>query len=188
MKSLILLATLCVLPVVGHAAEPAEKARDFVTQTVMPWATDPVLIDAILAQNAKNAGLTKDQIDQLDLQWRAETSNADSALITGVLTNAASAFLDTQIMRANGAITEVFVMDNHGLNVAASDVTSDYWQGDEEKFTETFPKGAGAMHIGEVEYDESTMVYQVQISISMVNPADGAVIGAMTVAIDAAAM
>ncbi len=38
-------------------------------------------------------------------------------------------------------MTEVFVMDARGLNVAASDVTSDYWQGDEEKFSETFPKG-----------------------------------------------
>ena len=188
MKTVTLSAALRALPFSALAAEPADTAAAIVTQNILPWASTPVLIDAILAQNAAHAGMTQSQIDELDLKWRAETGDPASALITGVLGTPASAFLSEQIMTAGGIVTEVFVMDNLGLNVAASAVTSDYWQGDEAKFTETFPKGAGAMHIGDVDYDESTMTYQIQVSFPMVNPADGAVIGAMTVALDAQAM
>ena len=67
-----------------------------------------------------------------------------------------------------GAITEVFVMDAQGLNVAASGPTSDYWQGDEAKFQETYLKGAEAIHVSEVEFDESSQTYSVQVSVTSV--------------------
>ena len=82
-------------------------------------------------------------------------------------------------------ITEVIVMDAKGLNVAASGATSDYWQGDEAKYQETYPKGPGAVHFGEVEFDESSQTYQAQISITVTDPDTGRPIGAMTVGVDA---
>ena len=75
-------------------------------------------------------------------------------------------------------------MDAKGLNVGQSDVTSDYWQGDEDKWQRTYPVGPDALLIGEVEQDESTQRFQTQVSLSVVDPADGAVIGAVTVGID----
>jgi hypothetical protein len=79
-------------------------------------------------------------------------------------------------------------MDRHGLNVAASAITSDMWQGDEAKFTETYSIGAGAVHFSEVELDESTQRYQAQISVTIVDPSSGEPIGAMTVGVDAEAL
>ena len=76
-------------------------------------------------------------------------------------------------------------MDAQGLNVAASSVTSDYWQGDEAKHQETYGKGAGAVHFSAIEFDESSQMYQAQISISLSDPDSGAVIGAMTIGVDA---
>jgi uncharacterized phage infection (PIP) family protein YhgE len=38
------------------------------------------------------------------------------------------------------------VKDNKGLNVGQSDVTSDYWQGDEAKWKKSYKMGAGAVH------------------------------------------
>lgn len=76
-------------------------------------------------------------------------------------------------------------MDARGLNVAASVATSDMWQGDEAKFQETFPFGPDAVHFSEIEYDESTQVYQGQISLSLKDPETGDVIGAITVGVDA---
>ena len=63
--------------------------------------------------------------------------------------------------------SEIFVMDNQGANVAMSDKTSDYWQGDESKFTESYKNGKGGLHIGDVEFDDSSQSYLVQISISI---------------------
>lgn len=76
-------------------------------------------------------------------------------------------------------------MDAHGLNVAASGTTSDYWQGDEAKFTETYSRGAGAIHVGDVEFDESASGYLGQVSAPIVDPATNTVIGAITVGLNA---
>jgi hypothetical protein len=100
----------------------------------------------------------------------------------------AADFLRGQVDASGGRITEVFIMDRHGLNVAASAMTSDMWQGDEAKFTETYSMGAGAVHFSEVELDESTQRYQAQISVTIVDPSSGEPIGAMTVGVDAEAL
>ena len=70
-------------------------------------------------------------------------------------------------------------MDQVGLNVAVSEPTSDYWQGDEAKWSQTYLAGAGAMHVSDVELDESTQTYQAQVSLTVVD-ASGAPIGAIT--------
>jgi hypothetical protein len=79
-------------------------------------------------------------------------------------------------------IIEIFVMDNQGANVAMTDKTSDYWQGDEAKFKQSFNGGAGAVFVDEVKFDESTQAYLVQVSVP-VKDADKAV-GAITFGID----
>ena len=75
-------------------------------------------------------------------------------------------------------------MDNHGLNVAQSVETSDYWQGDEAKWQKTYGNGSGDIHISEVEFDESTGSYQSQVSMPIKDPATGELIGAITFGIN----
>jgi hypothetical protein len=178
-----LAAALAAAPAAADDFGPA--IQSYLETEIAPWAGDPRLAEAVLAQNASTAGYTQDDIDRLDQDWRAEVGTADSALIRGVLDHPASAFLRERVEASAGAITEVFVMDARGLNVAASGLTSDYWQGDEAKFTETFPVGPGAIHISEIEFDESTQTYQAQVSLPIADPATGTVIGAMTVGLNA---
>ena len=85
---------------------------------------------------------------------------------------------------SEGLITEAFAMDHVGLNVAVSDPTSDYWQGDEAKWRQTYKVGADAIHISDVELDESTQTYQSQVSLPVVDPDGGAPIGAVTFGIN----
>ncbi len=89
-------------------------------------------------------------------------------------------------IKADGAgiFTEIFVMDNKGLNVAQSDVTSDYWQGDEAKWKKTYQAGPDSVFIDEVEFDESTQTYQSQVSLPITDPESGEAIGAITVGIN----
>ena len=84
----------------------------------------------------------------------------------------------------NGVVTEIFVMDNRGMNVAISDVTSDYWQGDEDKWQKTFLVGPGTVFVDAVEHDASTDSFQSQLSMSISDPATGQVIGAITLGIN----
>ena len=79
-------------------------------------------------------------------------------------------------------------MDNKGLNVGQSNITSDYWQGDEAKWQDTFMQGANSIHISEVEEDETTQTYQSQLSLPVIDPSSQSVIGAITIGINVDAL
>ncbi len=162
--------------------------RDFASSTVTGWISNPMVIEAVKAQNDKHAALSQGEIDKLDKQWRAETSSSDRPLIDAVLAKALSKFLDKVKNGTQGLVTEVFVMDNKGLNVGQSDVTSGYWQGDEAKWKKTYLAGPDALFIDEVEQDESTQTFQSQLSMSIADPATGEVIGSITVGVNVDAL
>ncbi len=163
------------------AAKPNEFApmlEEIATTEVAAAVENAAVLDAIRAQNAMTAGLSEADILARDREWRAQVGAANTPLIDGVLSSPAADHLRAVSEASGGLFTEIFVMDAVGLNVAASGVTSDYWQGDEAKWQETYP--VGATHIGEVEYDESTQTYQAQISVPVRDPRTGETIGAAT--------
>ena len=168
---------------------PQADANDFAPQIqavfdeqVKPWLSDPAVINAIKAQNEKNAGVTEADIDSLDKQWRAEAKAGSGPLVDGTLGNELSAFLKGKKDAGGGIFSEIFVMDNKGLNVGQSDVTSDYMQGDEAKWQKTYSVGPDAVFIDEVEFDDSTESFQSQISATISD--GGAAIGAITLGIN----
>lgn len=186
-----LTAVLAVLGIAAatHAAAIAgtdyvESIRNVVVPNVQTWVADPVVVSAIKAQNLSNSSLTQSEIDKMDKQWRSETSAGGGALISRVLGNELSKYLGGVKSDGRGVYTEIFVMDNKGLNVGQSDVTSDYWQGDEAKWKKTYLAGADSMLIDEVEFDESTQTFQSQLSLPVMDPATNEVIGAITVGIN----
>ena len=188
MKSRILACLLAsTIAAPAFASDPSAAMAQFVRESVMAWANDPAILDAVIARNTETAGLSEAEILDMDTTWRAEVGQASTPTIDSVLGHSASEFLRTQVAASGGMITEVFVMDTVGLNVASSGVTSDYWQGDEAKFTETHGAGADAMHVGEVEFDESAQTYQGQVSFTLADPSTGAPIGAVTVGLNAEA-
>ena len=180
MKRALVIAALIQFAVPAVFAADAHKAqlRDLVDSELKSLLANAVVLEAVKAQNAQHAGITSEEIQALDQQWRAETSEGTGPLINKVLAKALSRHLGGYKQSKQGLVTEVFVMDNKGLNVGQSDVTSDYWQGDEAKWQQTFLAGPHAVHIGEVELDESSQSYQVQVSLSVVD--GGKVIGAAT--------
>lgn len=167
------------------AVEAPAAMHSYIESDLSVWVNDPSIVAAIKQQNKQTADLTEAEIIARDTRWRAEVGQSDSPTIDAVLNTPVSEFLVHRVHASGGLITEVFVMDHKGLNVAASAVTSDYWQGDEAKFLETYPKGAGAVFVDDVAYDESTQAYQGQVSFSIVDPDSGDVIGAITVGLNA---
>lgn len=181
------LGALISLCATGAFAGSTEAMASYLESNIAPWVQETVLIDAIRAQNEMTAGLSEAEIIAKDEMWRAEVGMGSTPTIDPVLGSAAADFLRAQVEAAGGTMTEVFVMDQVGLNVAASDVTSDYWQGDEAKFQDSFGAGAEGRHYSEIEFDESTRSYQVQISMTITDPDSGAPIGAVTVGVNAEA-
>jgi hypothetical protein len=178
-------AVLALLPAVAGAKTDYEQV---IKQTLLPniqkIVADPAIVAAVKAQNEKHAALSEPQIVELDKQWRAETKAAAKPLIDGVLGNALSKHLKKVKDGGAGAYSEIFVMDNKGLNVGQSDITSDYWQGDEDKWQKTYRVGPQALVIDKVEFDESSQMFQSQVSVTVIDPATGQPIGAITIGVN----
>lgn len=168
-------------PASANEFEP--QIRAFYDGAVKSWLSDPAVVDAVKAQNEAHAGFDDAKIEALDQQWRAEKDAGSGPLIDKVLTNALSQYLKGKKEGAGGKITEVFVMDAKGLNVGQSDVTSDYMQGDEAKWQKTYGAGPDAVFVDEVEFDDSSESFQSQVSGTVVDPATGEAIGAITVGV-----
>lgn len=175
---------LSMLPGMSVANPYEQPLRDHANSEIRVWLKEPKLVDAIKNQNAENRAISSQDIDRLDKQWRAETKATRQPLIDKVLGTELSSYLKGVKDQSKGLYTEIFVMDNKGLNVGQSDVTSDYWQGDEAKWQKTYLVGRGAVHIGDVELDESTQMFQAQVSVAIVDPETNQVIGAVTVGVN----
>lgn len=173
------------IPAMADEQEIKDKAKSFAESEVANWVTDVDVVTALNAANAANKNYDQAKIDELDLQWRAEVGAAAHPLIDMVLATPASSKAKSWCDGSGGLVTEVIIMDDKGLNIGICDPTSDYWQGDEAKFQKSFGAGAGAIFVDEVEQDGSSQKFQVQTSMTIVDPANGQPIGAITIGLDA---
>lgn len=163
------------------AAEFSEQVLDYARTDLQSWINDPVIIYAINEQNRLHDQISPLKIKKLDKYWRE--SDSRGLPVVEMLDRQASIIARDRRELAGGIITEIIVMDAHGLNVAISDRTSDMYQGDEAKYQETFLKGPDAVHVSEIEFDESTQQLQTQVSLTVTDPESGEAIGAVTLGI-----
>ena len=182
MKKLSLLALTTALLTGTSLTSTAQDLDAFkaqVLEDVGKIASNSLITSKIKERNTAHASLTEADILKLDSAWREEVKTGTYNVVDTLLNNEASKELVKMKDESKGVYGEIFIMDDKGLNVASSDVTSDYWQGDEAKWKETYLKGAGSTHISEVEFDESVQAFTAQIS-SAISDETGAVIGAVT--------
>ena len=162
-----------VLAVTPQAVAAEEMPSvDLITPALLQDAEDllnsRVVHEAINAENRKREGLSQNEIDELDQAWRSETNQSGAQpFIAAALGSPASTYLLRAQAASKGMYYEIFVMDEHGLNVAQSSVTSDFWQGDEAKFLNTFPDGAGAVFIDTPEYNADLGIWAVQVNLTI---------------------
>ncbi len=155
------------------------RVAAYILEHITPWITNRVLVGAVGAQNVANGKLTNLEIDKLDIGWIERT---DKSLIESKMNNDLSAFLKTKKSAGPDIIVEIFAFDQMGLNVGQTDMTQDYYQGDEAKYWKTFMVGPGAVFVDQVGMDDGRHVSQANLTIT--NPETGKAIGAMTVGID----
>jgi hypothetical protein len=169
------------------AAAPGAWANDIpdaVVAELRAMMVSRVALISLAAQNERLAGMDAAKIDELDKQWRAETESDAQPLIAQLMGNPLSSYLIRKKAESNGLFAEMFVFDAQGMNVGQSSVTSDYWQGDEDKYLKTFTVGPDAVFVDEVEFDDTTKQNRRQVSFAIVDPESGELIGGATVEIN----
>ena len=163
--------------------------QKFVQGPAKAIVTDIAIITAIKAQNARNKTVTQTFIDAVDNDWKAEFKAAGTGkIISAVTDNDVSEKLRKFKTSHGDLIREIFVMDAKGLNVGAAEPTSDYWQGDEDKWKKTFLVGPDAVFTDKVKFDESSGQSQSQISVTIKDPDTQQAIGAVTFGVNVGAM
>jgi hypothetical protein len=167
------------------AAEPAKPdIQKLVTPEVIKqmrtWIESDIVRISIATQNKRLSKLDQATIDTLDKQWVKERESEDKPLIAATLSNPLSIYLSRMQGRSLGLYAEIFIMDQNGLNVGQSSITSDFWQGDEAKFQKTYDVAPDAVFIDEPEFDDEMKVWRGQVNFT-VTDTDGKSIGAATV-------
>lgn len=151
------------------------KLQKFIVEKLIPVCTNPVFVREVKAQNAK--GVSLDEIKKIDKQWQ----NAEEELPIHVekMNNACAKEIQRLLKEEiKNVIGECFVMDNQGANVGQNVMTSDYWQGDEPKWIQSFKEGKGGVIIEKRKYDKSTDTVDQKVSLPIVDE-EGRVIGAV---------
>ena len=140
--------------------ERTRAALDAKIRLMKGYALHPLVVNAVKAQNTEAMPLNK--IKAIDAAWIA---GEKEDLVESLQGNSVATFLRKELLAKDPAHTEFFLCDRQGAVVAEYPKTSDYWQGDEEKFTSCFNEGNGITFVGPPEFDESTSTYAVQLSI-----------------------
>ena len=166
----LLMAMLLTLPVMAQAeveltAAEIEELLEVKIRFATHMAFQPNIIRAVEAQNDQKLAMA--EIKARDQMW-IDANGGSNSLIREITRNDIARYLQRRVEN-NAAIDEVFITDNQGANVAAYPPTSDYWQGDEGKFTSSYNNGKGTVFIGPLEPDASTNKTQVQISAPIIS-------------------
>ncbi len=171
---------------IGFDLSPSEKAE--IQKIMLPWLqkirTNKDILAAVSQQNSANKSKPVNQLQQIDQQWQLAFTVNNTNFSKTVVNQTVSGLLGQYTASSKDLLAEIIVMDERGYNVAISSMTSDYWQGDEEKFTEVFNKSAESLHFDKIKYDASSRRFQVQLSAPLVHPQSQKVVGVVTLGVD----
>jgi Cache domain len=124
------------------------------------------------------------RVSELDKQWQAQGA---AAARTALLATTASQFL-ADLVKNDSIYREVLVTDRRGRLVAASNMTSDYFQADEAWWINAFDSGRGRVSVSDVRRDESAHVYAFDIAVPVPGASDGELAGVMKIVADSREM
>jgi hypothetical protein len=175
-------------PAIAETGPGASRLNAKIIEQVRSYLAADIVQMSVKDQNQRNTERSDDDIAEMDAVWRKETESKAKPLISATLSNPLSAYLTRLQAHSDGLFTEIFVMDDKGLNVGQSTISSDYWQGDEAKWQKTYSVGAGSIYVDEPEYDADLKAWLVQLNVSVDDTSGKRAIGAATFQINISEM
>ncbi len=144
------------------------------------------IVAAVQKANLERTDWTATTVIALDQSWKDKKPSI-LAFQKDLVTNEVSQYL-TDFKKNNPEEVEVFITDVKGLNIAMTDVLSDFVQSDEDWWTSAFSNGKGETFIDSVEYDESTKTYAMNIGVPVIDPSTHSAIGVLRGTLDISIM
>ena len=149
-----------ILPFVGHFDDLMSLCRDQ-NKLREKWPTYTEEWKEWGPEQAKSAadGYTKSEY----LWTIAKDAGFRSKHLAGKIADRLREFQNA----SNGAIAEIFVTDGRGGNIVQSGLTTDWFQGDEDKFTRAV--GTKSLVLDEVQFDSSAQSTGIHVSVPMID-------------------
>lgn len=160
----------------------ADYLRQLTSQHLRRWAYHPELLDGLREAASRSTSL--ERIKELDAQWLRERLLEEKPLIRRVLQTPSSTLLANIARQYQPLFNEIFLSDHLGLLLASNEVTSDYWQADEDDYQRAKQLQLGQIHIGDIDYDGSTQSFQSKVSAPIHDPQDGSFLGVLSLGIN----
>ncbi|WP_411975089.1 hypothetical protein [Sulfitobacter faviae] len=162
------------------ASEVPWAVNDYIDRELLSWVNDARIVDAIAQQNERHREMNA-------LAVTPAVVTGPGAVVPQPKAPIAAAFLQTQIARAEGQIAGVTLLDAYGLTVVSSGSASVYFKGGKPKNSNRFSPPSGILVIDQVAVDERSKAHQSRVSMPITEPSNGAIIGMITVELEAAA-
>lgn len=180
--------------------EEAATLRHLSQQDSATLRSSSDVLTRVQAANVQHGAWSSSVIQQLDGEWQRVIAAQQPlpAWMSEVLHNSLSQSLKSWLDAQEDRYTEVFITDAQGLLVASAQITSDYWQGDEEKFTQTFALAVKPQHSqrsvswidtaggsdGVIRFDESSHRFLTHISYPLWQPGTTRPVGVLTLGLN----
>lgn len=131
-------------------------------ETFSQLSTDEEIVKSVKNQNAEQ--ISKDLIIKRDQEWRATLK--ETKMKRELKVKKASRYLKyLTTNKYKEILSEAILIDRQGANVAAFPLTTDYFQGDEDKWQKSMNGGKCRIVISDLAYDESADSKIVQVSL-----------------------
>jgi hypothetical protein len=166
----------------GAAAPPPAPPLSLVDAQVLESLRAILRAETVtVSLRAQRADIDQAEIEALDRQWATERKQQHQPLVARVMASPLSIYLRSEQAASLGLIGEIIVFDRRGLNAGLGAISSDYWQGDEDKWAKTVPVGPDAVFIDEPEWDAEHAIWTVQVSFTLPDPDGGRPLGGAAV-------
>jgi len=134
--------------------------------------TQTVLALSLASENLNS--LSQNQLYQqiLDIEKKWPQLSKEEQPLKRILESPLSGLLK-YFRQFESAFVEILATDASGQLVAATDKTTDFWQGDEEWWEATYNEGKGKPYMSDVNFDESAGIYSIDICIPVIDMRTG---------------
>ncbi len=173
-----------------HLEQVASQTAAGVDAYVYRRILDISLLARVPEVRAAAAAATRQPFDRaaaerIDAEWAAGKTAPPS--VASVLTSPAARFL-ADIGQRDPTYKELLLTDRWGRLVAASNPTTDYFQGDEDWWENAYGHGRGQVALSDVSWDASSGRHAIQIAVPVTSPEDDALVGILKVVGDSREM
>jgi hypothetical protein len=169
------------------AARITEYIHDRATQVAI-MASEPAVIDAVVAANRSYEGMPEEaiarKIEQTEAIW--PTPQAD-ALVQRMISSPVAASL-RHFLGLDPRFLRVTVTDARGGTVAATHKTIDYYQADETYWQAIYAEGRGTVSITDIEYDVVTKSSYVGIGVPVLEPGTNLFLGTLDALVEVSSL